>query len=142
MAASLVLMVVDLGADPEMTIIEPWVERRKRSMEACLVDFEGDCLLLIQRIQQDIEDDHYITKKFCISELNLGEEEYYEWEDIGGSVVFVGSSSNVVVDLSEFSSCRPDSIYFTAINIIVLMIYINNTIGNYYFPEIFLPLQV
>lgn len=144
-------MIVDVGSDPKMIHIQPQVPLFKGCYDAYLVDFAKEFLVLIQRVQKEVEDDHYLTESLGVFKLHLKEGEWRNWDNIDGSAFFVGSNSCVIVDPDQFRGCEPNCIYFTGhttewfsdekfgLDDNGFYNVVNGTIGRYYPTDIFVP---
>lgn len=139
-----VLSVVELGPRPKMTTVRPFVARKYMSKEGYLVDFAGEFLIQIQRIEAECdtfrdfdemdeeecqiliqkyrndeydedEDHHFVTEELHVFELDLEQEKDCEWGDIDGSAFFVGRGSLVIVDPAQVPGCVPNHISYSGI---------------------------
>ncbi|KAF3327379.1 F-box protein SKIP23-like protein [Carex littledalei] len=129
------LYEVHLGPDPEMRLIDPWVQECITGESRYLVDYFGKHLLLVCRNKVKCRDDDTAKEQdedgdsdgefiryrhgtrttfFAVFELDLEKEEWHRWNDLGGNALFVGTNRAIVGCASKFPGCKADCIYFTS----------------------------
>lgn len=109
------IFVVEFGPHPKLTAVQPSPGPSERATAQVYLAVLNGVLVLLERFHYLVEKRHLITDKFNILEPEFNENAIYEWEDIDGFALFVGTNSTIVIDASQFAACNRDSIYFTHI---------------------------
>jgi Protein of unknown function (DUF295)/F-box domain len=117
-----VLYAVDLGPEPKMQRIEPWVavcHYNEMNESRYLVDYFGKHLLLVYRHKIEENDDdrstcHSVTDFFAVFELDLERKKWRVWNDLRGNAIFVGTNRAIAVHASELPDCKANCIYFSS----------------------------
>lgn len=97
----------------EYSYNSPWHSDQHYLAESC-----NGCLLYIQRTYRAMNDtsDYLITSGFRVYKVNLNHDgpqiPCAELQCLDGETLFLGFSRTISVLASEFSSCRPECIYY------------------------------
>ncbi|KAJ3696181.1 hypothetical protein LUZ60_001558 [Juncus effusus] len=120
------LVTVDVGPVPKLS--EPkWLGCPKYNNWSTkyLVSFGMQLLFVVRRQVADKNDDsHFITTDFRVFKVDLDgdvtsniEEDIgctSEMKDINGHALFLGKNCSMVVRASDFTRCKPNSLYFSS----------------------------
>jgi Protein of unknown function (DUF295)/F-box domain len=92
------------------------------------MDIGGDTA---EELDEDSDDDcnqcHSLTSFFAVFELDLERKEWYEWDNLAGNAIFLGTNQAIAIRAYQLPECRTDCIYFTSCPSDVC---VNNTHGH------------
>ncbi|XP_078150807.1 putative F-box protein At4g22170 [Carex rostrata] len=106
------IFIVDVGPDSKLIPLQhyvPMIDDTYRS-KSMLLDLNGELLLLQWKID---EEEVVVTTFVSIRKLDFEEGTYSECNHINNHAFFIGQSSSLVIDSSQFSGYTQNAIYFT-----------------------------